>query len=259
VEFVDEAYRSGQVAELMDERTNPESLWGLVEATELVAVLGRLRLLDPAGLTEVVRTGFIGENPDQHIPPTPDGEGESAVTRARNAVFELVVGAHLSQLDSKVAFDEPDVVAHLGVVPVVAACKRPFGPKGVHERAQDAARQIRRWRERNDGVGIIAIAADRVVSPHPGKYRFEAHTVAEAKSKLEHEIMKGPLREAEASLDAIGDTDVNVIVVQASVPAVIGDRGLDRLSQTTLLFRTAPRGVDPEILCSRLEACFRSM
>ena len=88
VDFVDESYRSGRVGELMDAATNSESIWGLVEATEFEAALRRLRPLGPVGLPQVLQTALVGENAPDRIPTTPDGEGESAVTRARNDVFQ---------------------------------------------------------------------------------------------------------------------------------------------------------------------------
>jgi hypothetical protein len=259
LEFVDEAYRTGRVSELLDNSTNAATMWGLVEATELEAVLRRLRPLHPEGLTDVLRMALAGEKSATRIPPTPDGEGESASTRARNEAFQLVVGAHLSRLDGNIAFVEPDVIATLDRHRLVCACKRPFSAKGLLERSEEGSRQIARIRSAPGDVGILAVAADRIVSRTPGRLHLNSPSEDAATSFLADAIADGPLREIEDRLDAIGDELVDVVVVQASVPVVIGDSGLHRLSETVLLFRSLRSDLTPEKFMSRLEDAFRSM
>jgi len=211
-------------------------------------------LLDPRLLVHVEHLG-VGRQVCRELL---DERSESAVTRARNAMFEMVVGAHLAQLDPSIAFAEPDVVLRFDGIPAAVACKRPFGSSGLLALTEEAAGQLAKWRVIEDGIGIIAISADRIVSPEPGRFILEVPTEADARVQLDSAIATLLPTVAE-TLDRIGAKHVNAVLIQASAPAVIGDRGLNRFSQTTGLYREHHAGVDPESLIARVQGCFRLM
>ena len=119
-----------------------------------------------------------------------------------------------------------------------AAASRPLGP--------------------TDAYTPSSSKGSRDVSPEPGRFILEVPTEADARVQLDSAIATLLPTVAE-TLDRIGAKHVNAVLIQASAPAVIGDRGLNRFSQTTGLYREHHAGVDPESLIARVQGCFRLM
>ncbi len=144
-----------------------ETLWSLVEATELANIYCTVpcSAMSPKTFRDKFRAILAG-------PQSPHQETAQS-NLARNTVFELYLAGWLSfnGIPTKICHN-PDIACTAADRQIFLQCKRPFSGKGVAQNIKKACKQFSR--DLDDGGdtrnrGVVAISLTHAVNPG-GKY-----------------------------------------------------------------------------------------
>jgi hypothetical protein len=140
---------------------NDETLWSLVEATELADIYCSLPLMSARTLREKFRAVLEGPfNPRQET---------VASNLARNTVFELHLAGWLSHkgIPTRICHN-PDVSCNIAERLLLIQCKRPFSRRKVEANIKRACKQLSvDLNSASDARnrGIVAISMTRAINP----------------------------------------------------------------------------------------------
>jgi hypothetical protein len=203
-----------------------ETLWSLVEATELTDIYCTLLALPPRTFTDKFKLILAGPlNPQQETVES---------NHARNTVFELYLAGWLSHngIPTEVCHN-PDISCTVADRRVFIQCKRPFSRKKVAHNIKLACKQLSTDLDkggdgRNRGVAAISLTH----ALNPGNMYMEVRKESDLKAAITGEIRSL----ADHLLYLIRGPRIVGLVVSVTTPALVRDINEFRTGQVMALY-----------------------
>lgn len=203
-----------------------ETLWSLVEATELADTYCTLPKLERRLLKEKFGRVLNGPHNPQH---------ETAETNlARNTLFELHLAGFLNHKGIAADIcDNPDIACAIAGRNVFIQCKRPFSRKSVQSNIKNALKQLSRDLDHagdSRNRGAVAISLTHAINP--GEMYMEVRTEGDINTAIAREIRSvgDPLRHLIRGPRIIG------LAFSATVPSMVRDVSEFRTGQVTAYY-----------------------
>jgi len=216
-----------------------EALWSIGESLEFVEACRVIKANEPKGYRDVLKRALDG-------PIDPSREA-GAGNRGRNAMFELVVGAHLAAAGFDVEFREnPDVHAEPQGTRFRVECKRPQSLSSVEKLLYEGAKQLAKTgSDSAPDFGIVAISATRLLNSKTTE-KVESFQNVDEMYAAHHDALHGFIDRLAPALQQIKRHKVSAVLVHSAFPARVSAEERQFTFQERMMLATAALGADRE-------------
>jgi hypothetical protein len=190
-----------------------EVLWSIGESLEFVEACRVIRERQPRGFVNVLKQALDG--------PVDPGNEQGASNRGRNAMFELVVAAHLAAGGFNTQFREnPDVHAELEGTTVRVECKRPQSSSSTDRLVYEGAKQLRKTANTGAAtdLGVVAVSATRLFDEKSSAGVATFNSVDEM-CRAHHGALHRFIHGLTKTIEQIKRHRVNALLVHSAFPA----------------------------------------